>query len=289
MKNTEIVILNNNVLVKMEMDNLSGSHKYRAADYIIKEGIKNNLIDDQTTIIEKTGGNFGFGLLATCLSKNLPVELAIGLSFSKEKKEKLKKLGAVLIGEDMLEAGKTPKEVVEWHLQNQKKLGKKYFYTDQFNNKGSYYAHLQTGSEICAQLKQDYPEVTELIFVGCAGTGASFSGVSDSLVQNGYKVTTVLVEPQGCDSQNNIFTNHSFEGMSVGVSPPFLNWEKIDHIHYVSDDDIDSIKKNIFKMHGVLVGNTSAACYKVASDLEVHCNNSKKILTFFYDSGIWYK
>ena len=289
MKKTKLLQLNNHMLVKMELNNISVSHKFRAAQYIINDAIKKGLIDNQTTIIEKTGGNFGFGLLAACLKQNIPVELAIGLSFSQRKKQQLKKLGAILIGQDMLEKGKSPKEVVEWHLENQQQLGKKYFYTDQFNNKGSYFAHLETGQEIAQQLKIQAPDTKEIIFVGCAGTGASFSGISDALKQHGYQLKTILVEPQGCNSKQNIFQNHNMEGMSVGVNPPFLKWDQVDEIHYVADDELDDIKQDIFKQHGILVGNTSAACYKVAYQFDQKVHNKCKVLSFFYDSGIWYQ
>lgn len=288
MKPTDLVDINDNILVKMEINNLSGSHKFRAASYIIEKGIEDGLINEKTTIIEKTGGNFGFGLLAACLSRNIPVELAIGLSFSMAKKEKLKDLGAILIGKDMLESGKSPKEVIEWHLENQEMLGKKYFYTDQFNNIGSYFAHIQTGNEISSQLMNAFPKVNEIIMVGCAGTGASFSGISDSLEKNGYKVKRVLVEPRGCDSKNNIFISHRMEGMSVGVTPPFIKWDQIDEFYHVSDRSLSEIRKDIFKRYGLLVGHTSSACYEACVNLESECSDTRKILTFFYDSGIWY-
>ena len=273
----------------MELNNISGSHKYRAANYIVENAISEGLIDANTTVIEKTGGNFGFGLLAACLKRNIPVELAIGLSFSKEKKEKLKNLGANLIGEEMLNNGKTPKEVVEWHLNNQRLLKKEYFYTDQFNNVGSYLAHLETGNEIARQLEKYHSELEEIILVGCAGTGASFAGVSDSLENNGYKVTRVLVEPKGCDSKNNVFIEHPMEGMSVGVKAPFINWEKIDEYYYAEIEKLHYSKKEIYSKLGLLVGNTSAACYQAVKFYQNKCTNKRKILTFFYDSGIWYK
>lgn len=286
---TDLIGLDDNILIKMELNNISGSHKYRAANYIVENAISEGLIDANTTVIEKTGGNFGFGLLAACLKRNIPVELAIGLSFSKEKKEKLKNLGANLIGEEMLNNGKTPKEVVEWHLNNQRFLKKEYFYTDQFNNVGSYLAHLETGNEIARQLEKYHSELEEIILVGCAGTGASFAGVSDSLENNGYKVTRVLVEPKGCDSKNNVFIEHPMEGMSVGVKAPFINWEKIDEYYYAEIEKLHYSKKEIYSKLGLLVGNTSAACYQAVKFYQNKCTNKRKILTFFYDSGIWYK
>lgn len=290
MKVTELLQLEHEILVKMELNNLSGSHKFRAADYIIQDAIRTGKIDKNTTVIEKTGGNFGFGLLVACLKHEIPVELAIGLSFSQVKKNKLEKLGAKLIGIDMLKAGKSPKEVIDWHLEHQENLGKKYFYTDQFNNMGSYQAHLKTGQEICNQLKSDFPTVHKLTLVACAGTGASFMGISDTLKAQGYELDTILVEPEGCDSQNNIFIDHPLEGMSVGVTPPFLKWEGVSTQKYVEHDAIDTVKKDVFLRYGLFIGNTSAACYKVAQDVvkEVTFSPQHKVLTFFYDSGIWY-
>lgn len=286
---TDLINLSDHLLVKMELYHLSGSHKFRAANYIVEEAIRKGYIDRRTTIIEKTGGNFGFGLLAACLKRNIQVELAIGLNFSQEKKEMLQKLGANLIGHEMLDLGKTPKEVVEWHLLHQKQLGKHYFFTDQFNNHGSYLAHRQTGNEIGQQLKQQFPKVKQIIFVACAGTGASFSGIRDSLAEEGFQLKTILVEPEGCDSQQQIFTKHRLEGMSVGVCPPFMKWETLDERQHVSDEDISQIKSKIFAKHGVLVGNTSAACYEVATRYESECDVQRKVLTIFYDSGIWYR
>lgn len=288
MRPTELIDIKNNILVKMELHNISGSHKFRAANYIIEDGINKGLIDKNTTVIEKTGGNFGFGLLAACLNKNIPVDLAIGLSFSQKKKETLKKLGANLIGLDMLNSGKSPKEVVEWHIENQDQLGKKYFYTNQFVNEGSYKAHLATGTEIASQLKMDFPNIRNLIFVACAGTGASFMGISDSLKKQGYNINAILVEPEGCLSSKNVFVDHSLEGMCVGVTPPFIKWDMVSEVCHVCDSDINIIKKQVFKDYGVLIGNTSAACYKIALQKASLCDEQTKVITLFYDSGVWY-
>jgi cysteine synthase len=42
-----------------------------------------------TTVIEKTGGSFGFGLLAACHKYQVAVELAVGLGFSQTKRDLL--------------------------------------------------------------------------------------------------------------------------------------------------------------------------------------------------------
>lgn len=112
---TRLIQAPGQLLVKAEMDNPDGSHKYRAAKYII----------------ETTGGNFGFGLLTICKKHNLQLELAVGLSSSQRKRDLLAFMGAKLIGKDLLRSGLSPKEVVHHFLENQQQLGKHYFYTDQ--------------------------------------------------------------------------------------------------------------------------------------------------------------
>lgn len=285
---TPIINLTNNIFAKFEAFNVSGSHKVRAAHFIISSAIKKGqIIPGKTTVIEKTGGNFGFGLIYACNEFNLDIELAIGLSFSKKKRLYLEALGAKLIGKEMLERGKTPKEVVEYHLQNANNFGKDYFYTDQFNNIDSLNGHLKsTGPEICHQLI-NLIDSRELFFVSCAGTGASLMGIRKSLIANGFSVKTCLVEPSGCDSENEKFTDHRFEGMAVGVSPPFINWNDIDiKIHIDFEIALDE-QKYIAKKIGQFVGNTSAACVAASRIIEKE-NPHTPILTMIYDHGLWY-
>lgn len=285
---TPMIKVTDNIFAKVEAFNVSGSHKVRAARFIIKKAIQNGrIIPKKTTIIEKTGGNFGFGLIYACNEFNLDIELAIGLSFSKKKRLYLEKLGAKLIGKKMLESGKTPKQVVEHHLQNSSEFQKDYFYTDQFNNVDSLNGHLEsTGPEISNQM-MNFMNSRELCFVSCAGTGASLMGIRQSLVQKGFCVQTYLVEPSGCDSQHGKFVDHRFEGMAVGVTPPFINWEDIDKKIYISLEDALEEQKYFAAKLGQFIGNTSAACIAASRIIEKE-NPGVPILTIIYDHGLWY-
>ncbi|ODS23195.1 hypothetical protein AB835_10155 [Candidatus Endobugula sertula] len=67
--------------------------------------------------------------------------------------------------------------MVEYYIEHSSKLGRKYFYTDKFNNIDGLNGHVNsTGSEIAKQLKQ-ITDNKELYFVSCAGTGASLMGI----------------------------------------------------------------------------------------------------------------
>lgn len=277
------------VVAKFECDNPGGSHKVRAARHIVRRALEaGDIIPGMTTVIEKTGGNFGFGLTVACAEIGVPVELAVGLSFSPVKRHCLGLFGAQLIGIDMLEKGATPREVVEWHLAHAGALDKHYFYTDQFKNAGSLAAHeLETGPEIVSQLAA-WPQVDQLTFVSCAGTGASLTGIARCLGAAGFKTDVVLVEPAGCNTREGVFVDHRLEGMSVGVIPPFVDWALISDVHAVSLDETVSVQREFSQTHGYFIGNTSAACLAVARKIAQPACAHRKVLALIYDHGLWY-
>lgn len=286
---TPLIEIEPGLLIKFEIDNPGASHKVRAARYIVRGGVASGeIVPGETTIIEKTGGNFGFGLALACTEIGVPVELAVGLSFSPLKRRFLESFGAKLIGVERLKKGATPREVVEWHLANAAALGKKYFYTDQFNNMGCLAAHEQeTGPEIVSQLHA-WAELDAITFVGCAGTGAHLTGIARALGSAGYRTDVVLVEPEGCDSRAGVFINHSFEGMAVGVKPPLLDWNLVSETVPVKQSAMLATQRQFAAMHGYFVGNTSAACISVARDLIGRASKPHKIFTIAYDHGLWY-
>ncbi|MCH5550995.1 pyridoxal-phosphate dependent enzyme [Pseudomonas syringae pv. syringae] len=279
------------VLTKLEMNNPGGSHKYRAANLIVKNALRNGkIIPGITTVIEKTGGNFGFGLLSACHAYGIPIELAVGLGFSQTKRDLLECFGAKLIGKDMLIAGASPRDVVAHHLEHQVEMDKCYYYTDQFNNQIGIEAYrYQTAFELACQLEEAEAD-KELLFIGCAGTGASFTGITLGLKDNGFDVSTVLVDPSGCDSKNGVFSDHRFEGMAVGVCPPFLDWSLVNRCYQVEHGEMLAAQRGFYIQSGTFVGNTAAACLAVAQRLACLPEYAETTLvTIAYDNGLWYQ
>lgn len=277
------------LLAKFECNNAGGSHKVRAARYIVDSAIASGaIVPGRTTVIEKTGGNFGLGLAVACQSLGIRVELAVGLGFSPIKRHYLSLVGTHLIGVPMLEKGATPRQVVEWHLEHADALGRHYFYTDQFNNEASVAAHeLETGPEIAEQLKA-WPHVGKLTFVACAGTGASLTGIARALISAGYEVGVIFVEPAGCESRSNGFVDHKLEGMSVGVVPPFLDWALINDTRTVAYEGVIATQHAFAQRTGFFVGNTTAACLAVGIPIAAAMPADQKVLSVIYDHGLWY-
>lgn len=240
------------LLVKFDIDNPGASHKVRAARYIVRRGVEQGLIlPGTTTVIEKTGGNFGLGLVLACAEIGVPVELAVGLSFSPIKRACLERLGATLIGVDRLHAGQTPREIAD-------------------------------------QLDARSDDTRSLHFVACAGTGADLTGITRALRRRNFDVTVTLVEPEGCDSRNGFFIHHRLEGMAVGVKPPMLDWDLVDEVRRVDQATMLNEQQRFAKRHGWMVGNTSAACLAIAAEIAARPTVDRKVLSIAYDHGLWY-
>lgn len=287
----KIIKVCDRLFTKLEMNNLGSSHKYRAASLIIEDGLnKGSIVPGVTTVIEKTGGNFGFGLIAACHPYAISVELVVGLGFSQAKRDLLECVGAQLIGKNLLLSGVSTKNVVDLHLKNQIQLGKSYYYTDQFNNRIGIDAHrYQTAPELASQLIE-MGVGNKLLFVGCAGTGASFTGITLGLKEHGFDVSTVLVDPFGCDSKEGIFLDHRLEGMAVGVSPPFLDWSLVDRRSQVEHTQMLAAQEWFYKLTKIYIGYTAAACVSVAQRLvSLPEYADTTCITIAYDAGFWYQ
>lgn len=277
------------LLMKFEMDQAGGSHKARAARWVVRRALEQRLIvPGVSTVIEKTGGNFGLGLALACREAGVPVELAIGLSFSVARREYLRRLGVELVGEEDLRQGRTPREVLESRLARAGDLGRSYYYPDQFNNLACVEAHRQdTGAEIVAQLARR-PPLEQVHLVACAGTGAHITGIGRALQQAGYGLEVTLVEPAGCRTREGVFIDHPLEGMSVGVKPPLLDWSLVTDTASVDAEGTRDAQAWLARERGYWVGRTSAACLAVARQLSNRQRPAVVTLVLAYDHGSWY-
>lgn len=291
---TPLIEYQPNVFMKAEFFNPSGSHKIRAARAIVERGIaRGDIIPHKTTIIEKTGGNFGVALARVCQDYGIGVDVAVGLSFSQKRCDYLTYLGANLIGRDKMrpsadgQGGMTPKQVVEWHLENAEILGKTYYYSDQFSNPDGVVGHeTSTGQEYVAQVANITHRKDVTLVLG-TGTGASFMGIYQAFTKAGYTVKAILMEPSGCHSQQGQFINHRMEGIAVGVTPPFLDFSIVHSTIQVSLESLKKAQQKFAQQTGYFVGNTSGGLIH-ACDIVKQQNPNDIILSMCCDEGLWY-
>lgn len=273
-----------NIRAKMELFNPGGSHKSRAARHIIRRALASGHLSPggPVRILEKSGGNFGVGLAYEAAKHGIGVDLVIGLSFSPVKRAICEAFGARLVGIDLLHAGLQPREVITQFLAD---APDRYFFTDQFSNTANVDAHLlETGPEICRQIKDDAARYAGIILVVAAGTGASAAGIGESLRRAFGDVRIVLNQPQNCSFAANRYGDHAQLGTAVGVFPPFLDLGLISEAIPVSDADAMRGQKDFARDTGVYPGPSSGGNYHLAQEL-ARRHPDHLVVTLIYDSG----
>ena len=290
---TPIYKLNSNTYLKLENMNIGGSHKVRSARRMIEDALLSGSLvrDSGQIIIEKTGGNLGIGLAIFANKYGFELELAVGLSFSPVKRRLLEIYGAKLIGIEMLEKGARPRDVIEYHLENAQRLGKKYLFIDQFNNHSNFLAHYEeTSKEVTSYAKALMDrEDKKVIFVGGVGSGASTSGIGLALKEQFKDVEVIVVQPKGCDIEKEIFVDHNLQGIAIGIKPAIYLPEIVDKYISCTEEDAYRCQKWLARSHGIFCGNSSGANIYAVNELQTQYNEEEAIIfSVIYDSGDCY-
>ncbi len=283
---TPIYEMMEGVFLKLESLNLGGSHKVRAARWMLKDALKKGL-STKHTIIEETGGNLGVGLSIECNRIGIDLELAVGNNVSAHEKRLLSNYGTKLIGTDMINNGMRPYDVIKHHLKNQDRLGKEYIYLDYFNNESNLQSHIEeTGQEILDFIFRHHLQNKTIHIVGGIGTGASLSGIAIALKEKLDNVHVVGVTPKGCDIKKGIFVDHSLQGLAVGIKSKLLRLDMIDEYIDVPEEKAFEEKKWLLEKHGVSCGNsTGANIYAVKCHGNSITKKNNVIFSIVYDSG----
>ncbi len=284
---TPMIRISNNLFVKLQHYNPTGSHKYRAAKYIVNKAISDGHLKPhgETRIIEKSGGNFGLGLAFEAAKQGIQVDLVIGLAFSPLKRSLCEQFGARLVGLDLLKNGLQPKDIIFTMLRENPG---KYFFSDQFNNPENLAAHYEeTGVEVVEQIRDEILPGKAVALVKGAGTGASLTGIARKLRESFEKVDVFLVHPSTCDVKNGKFSAHIMEGTMVGVHPPFLNLDMVDDFVSITNAQAVEGQKMLARQIGIFPGVSSGANFYAASMLSQKFEQTI-FITISYDLGEGY-
>lgn len=266
--------LENDLYVKLEKYNPSGSVKDRASYYMIKKAFEQGIINEESVIIEPTSGNTGIGL--ACLGNifKLKVIIVMPSSMSKERRKLIKDYGAKL-------------ELVEGTMsdciQRAKELSNQIpnsFIPSQFDNLNNPLAHYETtGPEILS----DLPDV-DIVVCGI-GTGGTISGVSKYLKEHNPNIKLIGVEPkQSPVITKGISGKHKIQGIGAGFIPANLDLSVIDYMVTIDEEIAISTAKELNKIEGIFVGISSGAALAAAKQISLNEKN-KKIVVILPDGG----
>ena len=271
--NTPLVRYSENICLKLEFLNPSGSIKARAAFSMIDEAIKRGDIDNGTIIIEPTSGNTGIALAMVCAYLGLELIICMPENMSEERKKAISAYGTKLV--------LTPAENgMQGAVDKANELASQYenvFIPMQFSNLDNPKAHEKTAKEIL----KDTDNKVDFVVAGI-GTGGTAFGLRKYMPNN---VKVIGVEP----AESPLFTkgkagSHKIQGIGANFIPEISEIAKLDEIKTIKSDDAIEEAKKLAREHGIFAGISAGANLLAAKEIAKE-NPDKLIVVIIPDSG----
>jgi cysteine synthase A len=267
------------LIAKLEYFNPASSVKDRIGYAMIKDGEERGLINQDTVIIEPTSGNTGIALAFVAAARGYRIILTMPETFSIERRNLLKALGAELVltpgAEGMRGAVRKAEELAAATPNS--------FIPQQFKNPANPAIHRQTTAE---EIWRDTDGQVD-IFVGGVGTGGTITGVGEVLKQRKASAQIIAVEP--FDSPVLSGGNpgpHKIQGIGPGFVPDVLNREAFDEIFKVKNEEAIETSRKLAKAEGLLIGFSSGAAVFAATQVAKRPENKgKTIVALLPDTG----
>lgn len=271
--------LNAKILAKLEYFNPAGSVKDRIAREIILDALETGKLTKDSVIIEPTSGNTGIGLASVAASLGIRIIITMPETMSVERRNLMKAYGAELV---LTDGAKGMKGAIAKADELAKEIPNS-FIPGQFVNELNPRAHKRTtGPEIWEDTEGKVD-----IFVAGVGTGGTVSGVGEYLKSKNPDVKIVAVEPATSPVLSKGEAGaHKIQGIGAGFVPDTLNTDIYDEVIPVENEDAFELGREVARTEGILVGISSGAALKAATELAKRPENKgKTIVVLFPDTG----
>ncbi|TSJ36570.1 PLP-dependent cysteine synthase family protein [Mucilaginibacter corticis] len=269
------------VLVKCEQYNLTGSIKDRMALYILQKACEQGKIKPGDTIVEATSGNTGIAFAAIGKAIGAKVKIIMPDWMSLERRAIIKGYGAEiqLVSE---EQGRFPGSI---RIAEAMSKLDGVFLPRQFDNQYNVEAHEKTtGREIGHSLLLE--ELKPAAFVAGVGTGGTVMGVGNYLRTIFPNIKIHPLEPAESPTLSTGVKcgSHRIQGISDDFIPGIVELEKLDSIVQVNDGDGILMAQLLTKNLGLSVGISSGANLIGAIKLQ-QAYGGKPVVTIFPDDN----
>ena len=294
--NTPLVRLNNlssetnsNIFAKLEFYNPGGSVKDRVAQYIIRDAESKGLLKPGDTIVEATSGNMGVAFALLSAVKKYKCIFTLPESITKEKIQALRIFGAEVI---LTPKGLPPQDERSCYKVAHKIASEKgAFYVNQYFNQLNPEAHYEsTGPEIWRDTEGQIDT-----FIAGIGTGGTITGVGRYLKEKNPNINVLGVEPVGSVfkaylEQGQLVEADEFdiEGIGKNFIPGVLNFDYIDDVIQVKENEASKMVDILVKCEGILAGGSSGAAIAATLKYAKGAQKNENIIVVLPDTGLKY-
>jgi cysteine synthase A len=282
--NTPIVRLNRmgpdhvELYVKVESFNPMASVKDRLAFAIINDAEQKGTLKPGQTVIEATSGNTGIALAMVCAAKGHPFVAVMADSFSVERRQIMRGLGAKVILTPAAERG-------SGMVKKAEELAKKHgwFLARQFENPANPDFHANTTAP---EILKDFAGKRLDYWVTGYGTGGTMSGAGRILKAARPDLTVVATEPEAATLlAGNDWAPHKIQGWTPDFIPKVLDRNVYDQLLSVSDDRAIEVSRELAHKEGIFTGISSGATLATALDVAESAAAGSVILAMLPDTG----
>lgn len=273
----------NDLYLKMETFNPSGSIKDRPCTFMLDRLIKNGILNKEDTIICPTSGNMGISLAYFSKVFHLNIIIVMPENVSIERIKIIKSLGANVIltssEEGMNGAIKKAIELSNKHS---------YYYFDQFDSMLNTISHYKT-------LKEIIDEIPDTDYIVCGiGTGGTYIGLTNMAKKKKLKTKIIGVEP----NNSGLISKYIYH-------EPILLSNELNGVPGINSDSISNIiKKNINKDDKIIMESPKlsyqlfkeltnlglnigiSACMNICVALKIKAENKDKKIVVIVPDGI---
>ncbi len=266
---------------KLEYLNPGGSIKDRSASYMIEQAEKNGTLKPGWTIIDASSGNQGIATALIGAAKGYKVIITVSEKISQEKLNTIKAYGAQVV---MCPATKFIEDPRSYHsqaVQLHKNTPHSFMPNQYFNLLNTRAHYYSLGPEIWRQTNGNITH-----FFAGAGTGGTISGAGQYLKEKNPAIQIIAVD--SINSYRSTQGNpkpYEVEGMGIDFDSPVINYNVIDSIVTVSDEQALGMLKPLAQKYGLLAGPSSGAVAWAAAQYTKNCDKDTVAVMIFGDSG----
>ncbi|BAK77325.1 pyridoxal-5'-phosphate-dependent enzyme [Pseudogulbenkiania sp. NH8B] len=274
--NVRLDVAGMNLFAKLEYVNPIGSIKDRSAYWILKRAAERGQINEATTVIESSSGNFANALATLTHLVGLEFIPVIDPNISGLYESFLRRLCPTVV---KVEERDDTGGFLKTRLQMVKHLCATIpnaYWTNQYGNPDALEAHYElTAGEICADF-----DALDYVFVAVS-TAGTIAGVSRRLKEHFPKVQIVGVDSEGSVIFGGEPHKRHIPGIGSSIVPPLLAEAEVDEVVLIPERETVAACQELLTTHGLFVGGSSGTAFAAVKRLAPKMTESGRPTVLF--------